>query len=109
VVVVRMRQHHGVQSSIPGWNDPIQLREKNRTVRAAVHEDATTFVAVHQNGVTLADVEDDDVDSPVRRRGYDRDGDHDGKRRRAGDESVPRPVGLLSAAGSRVRGFRAGH
>jgi hypothetical protein len=74
VVVVRVSQHDCIQASIPGRDVAIQARDQATRIGAAIDEDPPAPVAFQEYGVTLADIEDDDVERAVRPGGQARSG-----------------------------------
>ena len=58
VILVRVRQHDDVDAAVPGRDPLIEGRQQRRAVRAAIDEHTTAALALDQDRVALADVED---------------------------------------------------
>lgn len=70
VILMRVRQHHDIQSPIPRRHHGVQFCQQARGVRAAIHEHAPPVAALHKDGVALADVEHDQSVRPTGHVGH---------------------------------------
>lgn len=60
VVLVRVRQDHGIDPAVPWRDQAVELDEQPVGIRPAIDEQASTSAAFHEDGVALADIEDRD-------------------------------------------------
>ena len=60
MVLVRVRQDDGVEPAIPRRKMSVERDQQSVGVRSAVDEQATTARPFHEDGITLADIEDRD-------------------------------------------------
>jgi hypothetical protein len=80
VVVVRMGQQDRVDPPIPRGNVPVELRGEEVRVWTAIDKDAASEVTLEEDGVALANVQDDDVDAAVGSRSDHRPGEYNQER-----------------------------
>jgi hypothetical protein len=86
VVLVRMRQDEQVDPTIPGRQSTIQRDEQAARIGASVNQQPAATIALDEDRVALADIEDVDADMPIRPVGGDQDQADDARRQRKGEE-----------------------
>jgi hypothetical protein len=91
VILVRMGEDDQVQAAVPWRYVGVELDEEPIRVRPSVDEHAPSAVTLDKDGVSLPDVENGQVDGPVRAAGHDED--ERGDRRSQAAAKQPRRPG----------------
>jgi hypothetical protein len=102
VVLVGMGEHDEVEPAVPGRESRVEERQQPIGVGPRIDEDAAAPVALEQDGVSLADVEDGHAKAPVRACDDD-EGEKSGDEAEAGRDRNKRPP-----PPSRARRLRTG-
>jgi hypothetical protein len=66
VILVRMGQHDQVEPSVPGRHASVEQRQEAVWIRAGVDQHAAARRTLEEDRIALPDVEDRDVQAPVR-------------------------------------------
>jgi hypothetical protein len=103
VILVRVGHDDEIDPAIPRRNPFVEGDEQPVRVRAAVHEQAPTRGRLHEDRITLAHVERDDVETAVRPR----DRRHRGERDEEGEERREQANAAVRAEGARAVGARS--
>ena len=110
VILVRMREDHGIDPAIPWRDAAIECDQQPVGIRTAIHEESPAARALDEDGIALADVEDR---HPCDRRGPDHDngtchgdtdeeGDDGGASRESPGLSMGTGVGVAAGRGASV-------
>ena len=66
VILVRVRQQQQVDAAVPRRETAVERRDQSFRIRSAVDEHAGSARPLHEDGVTLSDIERDDPEPAVR-------------------------------------------
>jgi hypothetical protein len=101
MVLMRVGEDHGIDSTVPGRDVPVEHHEQPVGIRPAIDEQASAMRALDQDAVALADVEDRDPREGTRARCHHAAGDGDRDDQGDGRRALRGPAAVRSGAGRR--------
>jgi hypothetical protein len=92
VILVRVAQDEDIDPAVPGRNPGVELEDQAIGIGSAVDQHSPAPIAIDQDRVALADIENGDVDPTVRPR-RDSDGSHEERQGKACQPASSQPAG----------------